>query len=61
MFTDLISDGGMDPRNAPPGDDEVDDDDFDDTCLSCDGTGEGLYDGAACRVCRGCGVYRAVQ
>lgn len=26
-------------------------------CYSCNGSGEGMYDGSTCRVCRGSGVH----
>lgn len=31
-------------------------DEEDDTCTSCDGTGEGMYDGSRCPACKGKGV-----
>jgi len=39
-------------------DEIVDDEDYDDTCRTCDGTGEGMYDGASCRSCGGSGVEK---
>lgn len=35
---------------------EEDDDDEDDICSSCNGSGEGMYDGSTCGVCGGSGV-----
>ena len=37
---------------------ELDDEEeeYDDTCTWCVGTGEGDYDGAACRKCHGTGI-----
>ena len=33
------------------------DEEYDDNlCTSCDGTGEGMYDGARCSACKGKGV-----
>lgn len=32
--------------------------DEDNTCCTCQGTGEGMYDGASCSSCRGSGVNR---
>lgn len=32
--------------------------DEDDTCRTCNGTGEGRYDGSSCNDCRGSGTYR---
>jgi DnaJ-class molecular chaperone len=29
---------------------------YDDTCTWCGGTGEGMYDGASCRKCHGTGI-----
>ena len=35
-----------------------DEDEYDNTCRTCDGTGEGMYDGASCRSCGGSGVEK---
>jgi hypothetical protein len=35
---------------------ELDPDEYDDTCTWCNGCGEGDYDGATCRRCHGTGV-----
>ena len=35
------------------------DDDQDDTCPECDGTGEGAYEGQSCNACRGNGASGA--
>lgn len=37
---------------------EEDDEDEDDTCPTCQGCGEGMYDGASCSTCGGSGVIR---
>jgi len=34
----------------------IDEDDDDYVCPTCRGSGEGMYDGAACRKCHGTGV-----
>ena len=34
------------------------DDEYDDTCDTCSGTGEGQYDGTRCRSCNGSGINR---
>lgn len=39
-------------------DNDEDEDDHDDTCPTCDGTGEGMYDGTRCRRCNGSGILR---
>ena len=38
-------------------DDEIEEQD--DCCPTCDGTGEGMYDGTSCRSCGGSGSTRA--
>ena len=35
---------------------EVEEDDEDDSCSWCGGCGEGMYDGAACKKCKGTGI-----
>lgn len=35
-----------------------DDDEYDDICSSCNGSGEGMWDGSTCRVCGGSGDSR---
>ncbi len=35
---------------------EVEEDDEDDSCSWCGGCGEGMYDGAACKKCKGSGI-----
>lgn len=37
--------------------DDLDIDEDDNTCTTCDGTGEGAYDAASCRSCGGKGEY----
>ncbi len=34
----------------------VDDEDSDELCWKCDGSGEGMYDGSVCSRCKGTGV-----
>lgn len=41
-------------------DDEIDEDDYD-ICPRCNGSGEGMYDGTTCRVCKGSGVEPHVR
>jgi DnaJ-class molecular chaperone len=36
-------------------------DDDDNSCWTCRGTGEGMYDGARCSSCRGSGVNRKAR
>ena len=48
-------DSGLDAVDLP--DDESDEDD--NICPSCNGSGEGMYDGTTCRSCKGRGVSRA--
>jgi len=38
------------------GDDEVVEDDEDEICSGCSGSGEGMWDGATCNKCHGSGV-----
>jgi len=35
---------------------EPDEDDDDEICSGCSGSGEGMYDGSSCRKCHGSGV-----
>ena len=35
---------------------EIEEDDEDDTCSWCGGCGEGMYDGATCKKCKGSGI-----
>jgi hypothetical protein len=35
---------------------EPDEDDEDEICTGCSGSGEGMYDGSSCRKCHGSGV-----
>ncbi len=44
----------MNTRHTPPEDDEEDDN----YCTACSGTGEGQYDGAICQYCHGKGVIK---
>jgi len=37
-------------------DESIDDDDEDEICSACSGSGEGMYDGSTCYKCKGCGV-----
>jgi len=37
---------------------ETEEDEDDGYCYACAGTGEGMYDGAACSVCKGRGYLR---
>jgi DnaJ-class molecular chaperone len=42
----------------PDEDDDIElvEDDEDDICSGCSGSGEGMYDGSTCKKCHGCGV-----
>lgn len=46
------------PITMEPDDTDVEpeDDDEDDICSGCSGSGEGMYDGSTCNKCHGCGV-----
>lgn len=39
--------------------DDADEGDEDLICISCSGSGEGMYDGTRCHACKGSGVERA--
>jgi hypothetical protein len=34
----------------------IEEDDEDEICSWCSGSGEGMYDGATCKKCHGCGI-----
>jgi DnaJ-class molecular chaperone len=37
-------------------DEDIEEDDEDEICSWCSGSGEGMYDGSTCQKCRGSGV-----
>ena len=48
-------DSGLDAVDLP---DDYEEPDEEPICVSCDGSGEGQYDGTRCSSCRGSGVDR---
>lgn len=36
--------------------DKIDEDEFQNLCTSCNGSGEGMWDGSTCSTCKGTGV-----
>jgi hypothetical protein len=44
------------PNEMDPDEDDDNYEDEEPMCSSCNGTGEGMYDGSRCRVCGGSGV-----